>query len=991
MADEDALKGQDQELVREVDTESQESADVKPSEAPLAIVGIGASAGGLEALEQFFLNMPAENGMAFVVIQHQDPAQPSLLPEILQRFTKMQVVSIDKDGLKAQPNTVYVKPPEYDLSILNGVFAIFEPSTKIGGRMSIDLFFRHLAEDQDGKAIGLILSGMGSDGTLGVRALKEHTGMVMAQEPSSAAFDSMPQNVISTGLVDYVATPEKLPQMLVDYIQATSQLQVRIPVTHASETAIAKIFVIIRARTGKDFSMYKQSTIMRRIERHMGLRQMIDLDDYVRFLQENPQEVEILAKEMLIGVTQFFRDPDAWNKFRDKALTKLVSSRSVGSTIRIWIVGCSTGEEAYTMAIILTEALEALGRSGDIRYQIFATDIESESIEAARTGLYPQNIEADVSTNRLERFFVKEDRQYRIIKHLRDNIVFALQNVIRDPPFTHLDIIICRNLLIYLTPDLQKKLITLFHFALESNGILFLGEAETVGGRDDLFVAIDRSWKIFERKYAPASEEVLHELPMAFETPEFSRIVGKLSESREPSVIAIAQGKLLEQYAPPAIVVTKDGDILYVHGRTSKYLELSPGKANLNIISMAREGLRYTLISALRDAVGKRQEIVEKNVFIQTDDGGSKRLKLTIRPIHKHGETPDLFLVTFQDQPEIARPKPSEHPQESRPEIKFLELEKELKDTKLELQGLLQEKQASQEELTSMNEELQSANEELQSTNEELTSSKEELQSINEEIQTMNTELQAKIAALTQSNDDMRNLLQSANIPMAFLDGDLKIRRYTDAIKPIMNLRENDIGRSVSDLKLNLPGFDFAKDANIVLDTLQFREMQIETDDGKWYQIRLMPYRTSDNKINGVTATFIDITKIKTLEISLRDAKNFAENIVDTVREPLIVLNSDLKVISASRSFYSTFKATPDETIDKLLYNLGDNQWDIPQLRQLLEDILPKNISFDSFEVKHEFPKIGMRTMILNARKITSETDHDLILLAIEDITDRSS
>jgi two-component system CheB/CheR fusion protein len=652
MSTEEGSQEQDQKSTTDEDQEEDKEGSIEISdEQPLAIVGIGASAGGLEALEQFFWNMPAKNGMSFVVIQHQDPAQPSLLPEILQRFTKMPVEAIEEDGLKASPNTVYVKPPDYDLSILQGHFVLLKPSAKLGSRMGIDFFFRHLADDQYGKAVGVILSGMGSDGTLGIRAIKEHTGMVMAEEPSSAGFDAMPQNAIATGLVDYIATPENLPQLLIDYIQASSELKVkRVPQTPAVDSALTRIFILVRTRTGKDFSMYKRSTVMRRIERRMGLHQLTRLTDYIRYLQENPQEIEILAKEMLIGVTQFFRDPEAWTALKKDVLPKLISSKPSGSTLRVWIVGCSTGEEAYTMAIVLYEVLEAVGRSGDIRFQIFATDIENESIDVARAGVYPANIEADVSSSLLERFFIKENGNYRVQKHLRETVVFAAQNVIRDPPFTHLDILSCRNLLIYLTPELQKKLIILFHFALEAEGILFLGEAESAG-KAELFKTLNRTWKIFQRKFMSTSEAEFHDLPLVFETPAYSRNGRSTPEKKDSSIVAVAQGRLLDRYAPPAIIVTIDGDIQYIHGRTGNYLEPSPGKANLNVISMAREGLRYALNSSLRTAAEENREVIEKNVFVRTN-GGSKRINLTVQPIHRPVGMQDIFLIAFEDMQE---------------------------------------------------------------------------------------------------------------------------------------------------------------------------------------------------------------------------------------------------------------------------------------------------------------------------------------------------
>ena len=540
---------------KENDTGSKVGLPAEPE--PLAVVGIGSSAGGLEALELFFNHMPAENGMAFVVIQHQDPEQTSLLPEILQRYTEMRVTTIN-GGIKARPNTVYIKPPDYDLSILQGSFTLLRPAPKeSGAKMSIDIFFRHLADDRDGKGVGIILSGMGSDGTLGIRALKEHAGMAMAQEPSSAKFEGMPQSAIGTGLVDYIASPEDLPQMLMSYINASSKIsqaegrvsrtqitrpQELIPQAPAVEGALARIFVLVRSRTGQDFSSYKRSTILRRIERRMSLHQLIRMDDYVRHLQENPSEIEILAKEMLIGVTQFFRDPEAWNSFRKDALPELIQSRPEGSMLRVWVVGCSTGEEAYTIAIVLQECLDDLGKSGEIQFQIFATDIDSDAIDMARMGKYPSNMEMDVSAERLERFFTKVNETYQINQKLRERVTFAQHNVIRDPPFAHLDILSCRNLLIYLSPEMQKKLIQLFHYALDSGGILILGTSESISGYSDLFSVADSKYKIFRRLDVPSSLHAGFGEPLKlFAIPPSARESRALpsAAAKEPSLAAV--------------------------------------------------------------------------------------------------------------------------------------------------------------------------------------------------------------------------------------------------------------------------------------------------------------------------------------------------------------------------------------------------------------------------------------------------------------------
>jgi two-component system, chemotaxis family, CheB/CheR fusion protein len=884
--------------VKNGDRKGPEGLPAEPDASPLAIVAIGASAGGLEAMEQFFTHMPGESGMAFVVVQHQDPEQASLLPEILRRYTDMPVVEIGDGGAKAMPNTVYARPSNSDIVIMQGNLMLIKPAHGAG---AIDIFFRRLAEDQDGKAVGIILSGMGNDGTLGIRALKGHMGMTMAQEPSSAKFDLMPQNAIATGLVDYTAPPEDLPTLLIDYFTARFQLP-HLPATQTSvsEGALARINALIRFRTGLDFSQYKRSTIMRRIDRRMSLHKLTKIDDYVRYLQENPHEVEIISKEMLIGVTQFFRDPASWERLGE-ALTGQIRSASVDTVLRIWVVGCSTGEEAYSMAIILQEIIESLGKKEMLQFQIFATDVNNEAIDVARIGKYPKNIEIDVSQERLERFFTRENESYQINPQLRDTVIFAQHNIIRDPPFTRLDVLSCRNLLIYLSAESQLRLIPLFHYALSPGGILFLGIAESIGRYNDLFRTVNDKFKIFQRKDVPTRVS-LAEMPAVFIGPSSAYMArAPLSATdKVPSIEVIAREQLLERFAPAAIIVTESGDIVYFHGRTGNYLEPSPGKANLNVLIMARGGLRYSIFSALRKASSEKHEVAIEETL--TIDGAPNKVYLTVQPLPKRIGMANLFMVTFEKIPEqlsqarsVESAKPGKN--SSPPEARIVELEGELAAARAQLQQMAEEMQASREDLTSVNEEYQSANEELQSTNEELTTSKEELQSTNEEMLTVNAELKSKIEALTENQDDMRNLLQSTRIPILFLDKDLRVRRFTEEAKQIIRLIENDFGRPITDLKVNLKDESFAKDLRDVLETLQLKEKQVETTDGKWLQMRALPYRTSMNRIDGVVVTFSDITAIKQSELTLQDARNFSENIIATVLEPLVVLDADLKVV----------------------------------------------------------------------------------------------
>ncbi len=950
---------------------------------PVAVIGIGASAGGLEALEQFFSNIPSNTNLAFVVIQHQDPKYKGLLAEIIQRYTEMSVLEVNEDT-PLQPNTVYIKPSRADLTLINHVLTLTESKEIQGIRTPIDMFFRSLAEDQDGKAVGILLSGMGSDGTLGIRALKEKTGMVMAQEPSDSKFGVMPQNAIATGLVDYIASAEELPRLLMEYIKHLTTLPERRIPDSSLENSLSKIFIMIRARNGLDFSMYKRSTIRRRIERRMGLHQLSAIEHYVQYLRENPTEVDVLSKELLIGVTRFFRDPDAWQQLKEY-LMMMVKSRSTREPIRAWVVGCSTGEEAYSLAMVLRECIDMLNRAGDLRFQIFATDVDNELIEYARHAQYPPNIAQDVSPERLERFFVREDENYRIRSELRETVVFARQNVIMDPPFTHLDILSCRNLLIYLSPEIQNKLIPLFHYSLSPGGILFLGSAETIGQYSNLFKGLIPQWKVFERRDIMFPEIAEIDIPAMS-----SRHAQPLDQitilPREQNLTEVIKDWLINQFVPPSVIVNEDGDILYFQGKTAPYLQPPGGKASLSIYAMAREGLQYALTMALRNASREKREVTVDDVTIATN-GSTQNIRLIVKPIIRASGRSDLFNVVFEDKkptiPEISKEEASGEVQAPR-NAHQLEMEQELTRTKERLQHIVEENQASQEELKSMNEELQSTNEELQSTNEELTTSKEELQSLNEELLTVNAELQTKLEELSKSNDDMRNLLRSTDIPMLFLDNELRVRRYTDPVKKVINLISSDIGRPITDLVINLKGTDLAKEVRDVLDSLVYLEKPVETTDGRRFLMRIIPYRTLDNRIDGVVMTFLDTTEAAKL-------LTYAENIINTVREPLLVLTEDFHVVSANESFYETFHVTREETEQNKLFDLGDHQWDIPELHHLLEDILPSNTTFEDFRVEHDFPGIGHRVMSLNARKIHSGREPELILLAIEDIKGEQS
>ncbi|HXY87393.1 MAG TPA: chemotaxis protein CheB [Candidatus Acidoferrales bacterium] len=823
----------------------------------IPIVGVGASAGGLEALEQFFTNMPAESGIAFVVVQHLDPKQSGMLPELLQRFTQMQVKEV-QDGDKIEPNHIYVIPPNKDLSILKGRLVLLDPSAPRGVRMPIDFFFRHLADDQQERAIGVILSGMGTDGTLGVKAIKEKLGMVMVQDPLSAGFSGMPQSALSTGLVDFDAPAERLPEKLVAYVKRVVKIPFEPPPPKRELSALEKILVLLRVRTGHDFSLYKKNMLYRRIERRMGLHQIDSINDYVSYLQKNEQEVTTLFKELLIGVTNFFRDRDAWDALKEAVLSPLLSDKEDGSTIRVWAPGCSTGEEAYSIAIILKESLNMLSPRRDFTIQIFGTDIDSDAIDVARQGVYPANIALDVSPERISRFFIREDDKYRVKKEIRDLVVFAPQNIIADPPFTKLDILCCRNLLIYFTPELQKRLLPIFAYGLNPNGILFLGPSESVGSFETLFKVVDHKWRIYARSgntYPPRGIEFPYVIP----TIHGEGLQGTTKEV-EVTLKDRTQHILLEEYAPPAVIVDKEGDIIYFYGRTGKYLEPTSGKARFNIYSMAREGLRTELGNTVYKALRDRSRLVVSGIPVKTN-GDTQIINLTVRPLHDIKDMGNTLLITFEDVLPPKAPKQTRKIGHTKNEIE-LQLEQELRFYKERLQTTIEEMETAQEEFKSTMEELQSTNEELQSTNEELKTSREELQSLNEELITVNSELKVKNDSLSRANDDMRNLLNSTEIATIFVDNSLKVKRFTPQATRIVNLIPSDVGRSITDLVTNLEDNTLIDDIHDVLEHLTSKEVQVVTKDGDCYLARIMLYRTIDNVIDGAVITFSNVSAL---------------------------------------------------------------------------------------------------------------------------------
>ncbi len=829
------------------------------------IVGIGASAGGLEAIEQFLRHVPADSGMAFVVVQHLDPTHKGIMPELLQRVTTMEVFQV-RDRLRVKPGCVYVIPPNADMSILHGVLHLFEPTAARGLRLPIDFFLRSLAEDRREGSIGVILSGMGSDGTAGLRAIKEKGGLVLVQEPISAKFDSMPRSAIEAGLADVIAPVENLPDKIIGYRHHAPFVANSYPmIDEMDQSSLEKVLILLRSKTGHDFSLYKKNTVYRRLDRRMGIHQINRIAAYVRYLQKNPQEVDLLFKEMLIGVTSFFRDPESWERLQNMAIPELLSTRPGGGCLRAWSAGCSTGEEAYSLAIAFREVIEQVRPAGSFTLQIFATDLDPDAIDKARQGLYPSSIAADVSSERLARFFTKTEDGYRVGKSIREMVTFATQNIIMHPPFTKLDLLVCRNLLIYLSPELQKNLFPLFHYSLNPGGILFLGSSEAISTFTDLFASLDIKSRIFKRR-----ESLMSAVPLTFPASFVPArpLVFKESAMLKPTtnLQVLADQLLLQHYSPPAVLTNDRGDIIYISGRTGKYLEPAAGKANWNIFAMAREGLRFDLGSAFQKAVRQKEPVTVKDLTC-----GTQTVDITVHMIEEPEALKGMVMIIFTD---VAAPLQIKAPGRSKTasagKTSSSEMERELQQSRGALQTLREEMQSSQEELTSTNEELQSTNEELQSTNEELTTSREEMQSLNEELQTVNAEQQSKLDELARVHNDMKNLLDSTEIITIFLDNELNIRRFTTGADKLFKLIAGDVGRPLSDITSNLVYPEMSDEAREVLRKLAFSEKQITATDGRWYSVRIMPYRTMEDVIAGVVITFANITAFKTMEAELR-------------------------------------------------------------------------------------------------------------------------
>ncbi len=957
----------------------------RPTEA-CPVVGIGASAGGLEACTELFKHLPARTGLAFALVQHLDPKHPSHLSAILQRSTKMPVAEAT-DGMHVERDHVYIIPPNVEMRIDREMLHLRPRGKTNGPHLPIDEFFRSLSGECDGTSIGVVLSGNASDGTEGLMAIKANGGITFAQDEKSAKYPGMPRSAVRSGCVDFVLPPAKIAEEIARLGKHPFVVKGRQPQAgEAPVDGLKKIYSLLRSATGVDFSQYKQTTIHRRIERRMVVHRIDDHEQYAEYLQTHPDEVDAAYQDALIHVTSFFREPETFAAMERLVYPALMRERGQNRTVRVWVPGCSTGEEAYSLAISL---LEYMGDTpGAPAIQIFGTDVSERVVEQARKGIFPASIEAQVSPERLRRFFNRTETGWQISKAVRDRCVFARQNVIKDPPFSKIDLVSCRNVLIYFEPVAQKKLIPIFHYALKPGGWLLLGSAESIGAFSDIFESVDAKNKIFVRR-AGAGDPVLEEhleMPAphgsAGEPRGEKEIWSRLDVQKE------ADRLLMARYCPPAIVVGENLEIIQFRGSVAPFLDPSSGEASLNLFRMTRPAIEIELRAAINRAKKIGSPVRKENVRINGHGGSPPRfVNIDVIPLGSPALREHCFVVLFEERP--PEPAPSARP--ARGGLKggderAKQLEDELAASREHLQSVIEEHEATNEELRSANEEIQSSNEELQSTNEELETAKEELQSTNEELTTVNEELKHTNLDLGEVNNDLVNLLRSVNIPIVMLDRDLGIRRFTPVAEKMFKLVAGDLGRPITNLRLGFDLPDLEKMLRDVLTHLHTREAEVRGEDGHWWRLQVRPYETSENQITGVLLILFDIDAARREAKHREQARAYAEAFVETVRGSFLVLDGELRVKWATAAFYKTFVVTARQTEGQLLYDLGNGQWDIPQLRSLLEKILPKKTRVQDFEVIHTFPQIGKKRMLLNARRI----DHDVqgepvILLSIEE------
>jgi two-component system, chemotaxis family, CheB/CheR fusion protein len=983
-------------------------------ESDFPIVGVAASAGGLEAFTQLLSHLPVDTGMAFVLIQHLAPDHQSLLTEILARVTKMLVCEAH-EGMAVEPDRVYVIPPNTQMRLAEGVLRLSPREKVLGKYMPGDTFLTSLAADRRHKAIAVVLSGGDGDGALGLTAIKVAGGVTFAQGEDTAKFDSMPNTAIATGHVDFVLSPEQIAEELVNLSRHPLWMSLQPPISTerswTSESALATILLILRSTMGVDFSHYKPKTIDRRIQRRMLLCQLEQLTEYAAYLQANPVEVRALYEELLIHVTSFFRDPEAFELLKTNVFPTITQNKSAELPIRIWVAGCSTGEEVYSIAICLLEFLT--NRVTQTPIQIFATDISELSIDKARSGIYSEDRMANVSPERRRRFFYVVEGGYHISKAVRELCVFARQDLGSDPPFSNVDLISCRNVLIYLDASLQQRIMPIFHYSLKSTGFLLLGTAESTGKYSDLFTVVEKKHRIYAKNptaiqstfsFTPSSYLTVKSIDNLNNTLPVRQSIPAASE--EFDLQKKVDRLIADLYTPAGVVVDDKMQVLQLRGEIDRYLKLVPGVANLNLFNLVRSGLLVELRAAIYQAQQNNLPVTKQGLYLEKTDRSSS-FNLQVIPFNLPTEQDRHFLVLFEDTPltTVSSSHALAQPPETSIDLTIPQGDLDRENARLRqeltiaiqeriatqeyLRSVIQEQEFSNQDLKVANEEILSSNEELQSTNEELETAKEEIQATNEELNTTNEELRRRNSELDRVNNDLTNLLASINIPILMLTNDLRIRRFTPMAKRLFNFIPTDTGRPLSHIRTNLNLPDLEPLILEVLETLSVKELEVQTQTGYWYTLRIRPYRTTENQIDGVVLVLLDIDALKRSAATVEAARNYAEAIVETVQVPLLVLESDFRVNTANRAFCETFQVSQAETTRSTVFELGNGQWNIPGLRSLLESMFTNQTSLQKFEVEHLFDNIGQKTMLLNGWKIITAEDTQRILLSIEDITER--
>lgn len=963
---------------------------------PFSVVGVGGSAGGFEAFVTFLRTLPDDTGMAFVLIQHLDPTHESKLSELLSKNTRLPLTEI-KSGVRIEPNHIYVLGANASVMLSSGQLRL-SPRYPPRNPMPIDVLFRSLAREQQNRAIGVVLSGTGSDGTLGLAEIKGMGGVTFAQDETSAKYYGMPGSAIGAGAVDFIFPPDHIaaeiarlaqhPYVAAEPARQPARRKPAPEITPAEDIFpedaqdLGALFGLVRARTGVDFSLYKPATLNRRIMRRLALNRINSRAAYVRHLHEHPAEVDALFSDLLINVTAFFRDGGAFQILQKRILPRITKSRPADTPLRVWSCGCSTGEEAYSLAIAIAEFMEKHKRHFPV--QIFASDLNERGLERARTGVFHENILMDVSPERLLRYFTKANGFYQVSKQIRDMCIFAKQNVVTDAPFSNLDLISCRNVLIYLTPILQKRILPIFHYALKPGGFLMLGNSETIGEFSDLFEVVDKKHKIYARKVSSHRSALDFEsrampppLPTATKPVALERV-----EPADLNLHGRVDRLILNEFSPPGVVINAQMDVLQFRGQTGPFLEHQPGAASLNLFKMARNDLAIDLRRVVTKAIrtGQREE-TDTELRI---DGKSRRLRLEVLPIRVGREAESCFLVVFREGAALESPKSMPAKGRGgkldgkRESEQVSKLREDLAATKESLQAIIEEQDATNEELKSANEEIQSTNEELQSTNEELETAREELQSTNEELNTLNQELQDRNHELGRLNNDLTNLLSSVNVAILMLGTDLAIRRFTPAAEKLFNLIPSDVGRGLGDLNRNIQIADLEDAIHEVIQNLAIVEREVQDRDGHWYSLKIRPYRTHDNKIDGVVLTLYDIDELKRI----------VAQAISLMRQPTLTLSGTLTIDAANDAFYHHFHLSPEQAERKSIYDLNRKNWNIPRLRHLLEELLPSQSEVRDFKVEHDFAEIGRRSLVINARRFYEEgRGIQLILVMIEDLT----